>query len=61
MAASLSQRSDQLAALIVDRAFAAEVVVMLGDLEQAVARDVPATRDVLKEREDVFGSLGSTE
>ena len=55
------QGLDQVADLGVDRADAAEVVVMLGDFQQPLARDVPAARDVLQERHDVFALLRAAE
>ena len=52
---------EQSAALIVDRAPPAEVVVVLPDCLQPLARDAATSRDVLEERHDVARLLGSTE
>jgi len=41
-----SQSSNQLAALIVDRAPAAKVIIMGGNFQQAPARDIPAARNI---------------
>ena len=47
--------------LTVDRADSAEVVVMFGHLQQALAGDVPAPRHVLQKRQDVFKTLRAAE
>lgn len=57
----LAQRVQQLAVLPVDRADAAEAEVVLPDLLEALARDAAPARDVLQERHDVFGPLGTAE
>ena len=41
----------------VDRADAAEVVVVLGDLEQSRLGNIPASGDVLEKRQDVLATL----
>ena len=55
------QGLDQLADLPVDRAGTPEMVVVLGDLQQSLPRNVPAPCHVLEERQDVLMPLGSTE
>jgi hypothetical protein len=55
-----TQRGDQLAALIVDGTFAAEMIVMLGNLAQSLGRHIPAARHIFKKRENVFRSLRSS-
>src|SRR3712207_6988892 len=54
-------RRGQRPVLLVDRADPAEVRVVLGDVEQALARDAAAAGDVLEERHDVVGPLWATE
>ena len=43
----IPQRSDESAILIVDRAFATEMIVMFGDFEQPLTRDIAAASYVL--------------
>ena len=52
------QRGDQVADLSIDRADAAEMVVVLGDLQKSLAGDVSAPRDVFQERQHIFAALG---
>ncbi len=52
---------DQRAILIVDRALAAEVIVMLGDFEHAFTRNVAAAQNVLEERDHVVGLFRTAE
>ena len=52
---------DQLTVLGVDRTDAAEQLVVVGDIEQALARDVASARDVLEERQDVVRPFGAAE
>ena len=54
-------RRDQLAVLGVDRADAAEQVVVLRDLEQPLARDAASARHVLEERQHVVRALRPAE
>ena len=56
-----SQGGDQVADLGIDRAHAAEMVVMLGDLQEPLTRDIPAPRHVFQERHHVFPALGTAE
>ena len=56
-----ADRAEHLAALGVDRAHAADGVVVLGHLGQALRRDAAAAGDVLQERQHVVGSLGAAE
>ena len=56
-----AERGDQVADLVVDRADAVEMVVVLGDLEHPLAGDVPAPQDVLQERHHVVASLRAAE
>ena len=55
------ERGDQLAVLGVDRADAAEQLVVVRDVEQPLARDVAAARDVLEERQHVVRPLRAAE
>ena len=47
------QGTDQRAVLRVDRAHPVEQLVVVGDVEQALTRDVPSARHVLEKRQDV--------
>jgi len=47
--------------LFVDRAAAAEVLVVLGHLQHALARYVAAAENVLEEREHVVGAVRTAE
>ena len=47
------ERSDQRAVLLVDRADAAEQLVVVRDVEQPFARDATPARHVLEERQNV--------
>ena len=49
-----AQRGDQIAAMIVDRATATEVMVARRDFQQAFLRDVPAASHILQKRYNVF-------
>ncbi len=55
------ERRDQIAVLLVDRADAAEELVVMADLREPLARDVASARDVLEERDHVVGPLGAAE
>ena len=55
------QRLDQLANLGIDRARTAEVIIMLGDFEKPLARNITAPCDVLQERQNIFALLRSAE
>ena len=55
------ERGDERTVVRVDRAHAAERVVLPGHDAEPILRHVPATRDVLEEREDVVGALGAAE
>ena len=57
--AGLLQRGDQLAALIVDRAATAKVVVMFRDRQHTFPRDISAAQHVLEEGNYVFALFGS--
>ena len=56
-----AERVDQRPDLGVDRADAAEVVIMLGDLLHPLAGDVPAPRHVLQKGHHVVGPLRTAE
>ena len=56
-----AQRGDELATLRVDRAHAAEQLVVRADLGESLGGDAATPRDVLEERHDVIGSLRATE
>ena len=56
-----AQGGDQFAALIVDRAAPAEVVVVLRHLQHALARHVAAAQDVLEERDHVCRTFRTAE
>ena len=55
------ERGDQRAVLGVDRTDAAEQLVVVGDVEQPLARDVASARDVLEERQHVIRPFGAAE
>ena len=55
------ERGDQLAVLAVDRADAAEELVVVRHLLEPLARDVAPARDVLEERDDVVRPFGPAE
>ena len=55
------QRGQQLPALVVDRAPAAEQEVVLAHLGQPLAGNAAAPGDVLQERHHVLGTFGPTE
>ena len=52
------ERRDQLPVLLVDRADAAEVLVVLGDFEHPLARHVLAAEHVFEKRQHVVGPSG---
>src|SRR5580658_673199 len=52
---------DELAILIVNGTFAAEVVVMFGDFEHALAGDIFSAQDVFKKWHYIVGPFGATE
>ncbi len=54
-------RVQEVPALLIDRAHPPERVVVLGHPSEPFRRDTPAVGDVLKERQDVIGTLGSPE
>ena len=54
-----TQGGDQRPILRVDRALAAEVLVMFGDFQHALPRHVLAAQHVFEKRQDVFRSFGS--
>ncbi len=56
-----AQRGDQRLVLLVDRADAVEVVVVLGHALQPLARDAAAAGHVLQERHDLVVALGPAE
>ena len=47
--------------MLIDRAHATKVVVMLGNFEQPFVRDVFASSDVFQKRHDVRGGLRAAE
>ncbi len=55
------ERGDQRAVLPVDRADAAEEVVVMADLGEPLSWDAAPTRDVLEERDHVAGAFRTTE
>ena len=55
------QRCDQFSRLLVDRALAVEVVVVLGDRQHAFARNIPSAQHVFEERNHIFRGLRPTE
>lgn len=57
----LGERVDHSEVLLVDRAFAAEVVVVLGYDFETLAWNAAASGYVFKERHDVGGGVGATE
>ena len=55
------ERCDQRAVLLVDRADAAEQLVVMRDVEQPLARDATPAGHVLEERHDVVRTFGAAE
>ena len=55
------QGGDEIADLRIDRAHAAEVVIMLGDFQKPLTRDVAAPRHVFQKRQHVLPALGAAE
>src|SRR5580704_4470062 len=56
-----SQGGDQFADLIIQRALSAEMVVVLGDRHESLARNVPAACDVLQKRNHVLAPFRPAE
>src|SRR5262245_4261773 len=54
-------RRNQGPVLSVDRSLAAEMIIVLGDLEHAFPGSIPAPQDVFEEWNDIFPALRSTE
>src|SRR5437899_2372102 len=52
---------DEFPGLLVDRALASEVVVVLGNRQHAFPRNIPSTQDVLEKRDHIVRRLWSTE
>ena len=59
--ALIFQGGDQIAALIVDRAPALEMVVVFGHREQTIPRDISSTQHILEERDYILALPGSPE
>ena len=57
----LPQGREQRTVLLVDRAFAVEMVVVLGDLEHSFARHIAAAQHVLQKWHDVVGPIRPAE
>ena len=55
------QGGEQCEILLVDRALAAEMMVVLGDFQHPLARHVSAAEHVLQERHHVIGAVGTAE
>ena len=53
------QRQDQLAILFVDRALAAKLLIVLGNFQHSLVRDVLATQHIFQEGNDVGRLLGA--
>ena len=49
---------DQFASLLVDRALAVEMVVVLGDREHALARNIPSAQNVFEEWNHIVAGFG---
>lgn len=56
-----AQGRDERPVLVVDRAAATEVVVVLADGLETFVRDAPAGGDAPQERHDLVGALGTAE
>ena len=56
-----SQELNEISTLLIDRADTAKVVVMLGNFQQAFARNGFATEYIFEERNDVVRLFGTTE
>src|SRR5579864_4686699 len=52
---------DQSTVLIVDRALAAEMIIVLGHFEHALARNIAAAQNVFEKRDDIVRLLRSSE
>ena len=48
-----AQCGDQVSTLLIDRADTVEVVIVLGNFQQPLARDVAAPRDIFEERQNI--------
>jgi hypothetical protein len=57
----LFDRGDKLAGLLVDGTFSVEVVVMFGDGEKALARNVASAQDIFKEGNYILFGFGTAE
>src|SRR5206468_5206878 len=55
------EKRKQLAHLPVDGTDAAKMVIMFGDCEHALMRDIASTQHIFKKRNDVGGLFGSAE
>src|SRR5580704_12350871 len=55
------ERGDQFAVVIVDRALAAEMIIMLRDGQHPLARYIAPAQDILKKRYDVVRLFGPSE
>ena len=57
----IPDRCQQGDVLLVDRALAAEVVVVLGHFKHALSRHVASAEDVFQKRNHVVGAVGAAE
>ena len=57
----LLQGRDDITALRIDRANAAEQRIVFGHLEHSFSRNISSAEDIFEEREDIIGSFGTAE
>ena len=55
------ERRDQSPVLVVDRALAAEVLIVLGDFEHSLAGHVPPAEHVFEKRDHIVRAVGAAE
>ncbi len=55
----LPERRDQFPILGVDGTFAAEVIIVFGDLQHSLTRNVTPSQNIFEKRDNVFGFFGA--
>jgi hypothetical protein len=55
------ERGNQLAGLLVDGTLAAEMIIVFGDGEHALAGNVSSAQNIFEEWDYIFGRFGTTE
>jgi hypothetical protein len=61
LVAFLLNRSDQISALAIDGADTPEMLVVLGDFQHPLPRDIFSAKHIFEERHNVFGAFGAPE